>query len=187
MRSRLFSVLALSICLTSAAFAFEVPRPSPEVTINMTDGSTVKLSQYKGKVVALMFFLTTCPHCQHTAEVLTGIQRDLGPKGFQVLAAAINPNPQINVPQFIKDFHTNFPVGYIDIAFTGPYMQLNPNVRPFVPFLSFIDRNGVIQAQYTGNDQFFAGDQDKTIRAEVEKLLAAGASRRHRRTARRPK
>lgn len=179
MRSRLLSVLTLSICLTAAAFAFEVPRPSPEVTINMTDGSTVQLSHYKGKVVALMFFLTTCPHCQHTAEVLTGIQRDFGLQGFQVLAAAINPNPQINVPQFIKDFHTNFPVGYIDIAFTGPYMQLNPNVRPFVPFLSFIDRNGVIQAQYTGSDQFFAGDQDKTIRAEVEKLLASPTHRHH--------
>ena len=39
--------------------------------------------------------------------------------------------------------------------------------------MTFIDRKGMIRAQYTGSDQNFFGDkQPDNIRAEVEKLLA---------------
>jgi hypothetical protein len=42
--------------------------------------------------------------------------------------------------------------------------------------MAFIDRTGVIRAQYTGYDTEFFGDNlEKNIRAEVDKLLKEGA------------
>ena len=35
------------------------------------------------------------------------------------------------------------------------YIQWPRNKRPLVPFVVFIDRNGVIRAQYTGVDEGF--------------------------------
>ena len=39
--------------------AAEVPRPSPEFVINLTNGPQKLLSEYRGKVVALEFISTT--------------------------------------------------------------------------------------------------------------------------------
>ncbi|MBL8222634.1 MAG: hypothetical protein JNL62_25570 [Bryobacterales bacterium] len=37
----------------------DVPRPSPDFEVTMPDGRTVKLSSYKGKVLAFACILTT--------------------------------------------------------------------------------------------------------------------------------
>src|SRR5437868_5190648 len=102
------SVAAAALLLTVALRA-ETPRPSPEYAIAMPNGQQDLLSKYKGKVVVLEFLFTTCPHCQHSAGVLSKLQTELGPKGFQALGVAINPDP--NVPDFVRRYNVNFPVG----------------------------------------------------------------------------
>ncbi len=37
----------------------DVPRPSPDFEVTLPDGKTVKLSSYKGKVLAFACILTT--------------------------------------------------------------------------------------------------------------------------------
>jgi len=47
-----------------------------------------------------------------------------------------------------------------------------------VPFVVFIDRQGVIRAQYTGVDEaFFDNQQEQHMRDEVEKLLNEGGAK----------
>jgi len=84
-----------------------------------------------------------------------------------------------NIPEFVQRFHANFPVGTIDRFVAGAYMQLSPMVRSSVPFMLFVDRKGVIQAQYTGGDDFLVDEanQDQKIRAEVKELLGKGAAK----------
>jgi hypothetical protein len=62
-------------------------------------------------------------------------------------------------------------------------MQFSSVVRNYVPYMVFIDRKGVIRAQYTGSDPFLMNEveQEKNIRAEAEKLLTEpGAAPRKR-------
>ncbi len=84
-----------------------------------------------------------------------------------------------DVPGFILRFLPDFPVGTFDRVQAGAVMQLSPMVRAFVPFMLFIDRKGVVQAQYTGSDDFLKDEagQDQKIRAEVQKLLAEPAAK----------
>jgi hypothetical protein len=107
---------------------------------------------------------------------LSGIEKDLGPKGFAVVEAAVNENP--DVPGFIQKYGANFPVGTTSGMGALEYMQWPPTQRPLVPLMAFIDRTGVIRAQFTGVDTaFFGDDLEKNIRTEVEKLLQEGPPR----------
>ena len=58
------------------------------------------------------------------------------------------------------------------------YMQLNPMIRTFVPYIVFIDRKGVIRAQFTGGDLPDA-TLEKDLRENAEKLVneVAGAAK----------
>ena len=150
--------------------AAEIPRPAPDLPIPLPNGKQIKISDYRGKVLCLTFILTTCPHCQKTTQLLEGIYQDLAPKGFEVLEAALNENP--DVPSFVSQFKVPWPVGTAGVLSAVDFIQLPKDKRPLVPFVVFIDRKGMIRAQYTGVDEaFFDAQQEQHIRDEVEKLL----------------
>ena len=103
-------------------------------------------------------------------------RKDLKPKGFEVLEAAVNEEG--NVPDFIKTYNPPFPVGKANGASALDYLQWPAGQRPLVPFMVFIDRTGMIRAQFTGVDsKFFDDSQEKNIREQAEKLLNEGATK----------
>ena len=165
------SVTTLALFLTGlAAYAQQVPRPAGEFAIRLPNGQTTLLSQYGGKVVLLAFISTTCPHCQHTTQVLSAIQNEYAARGVQVLAAAFNPDAAQLVPGFIGQFHPTFPVGSADRESVLEYEQASLAKPNYVPELIFIDRKRVIRVQHEGGDDFFK-DQDKNIRDTLDMLL----------------
>ena len=165
------SLTVFTLLLTGlAAYAQQVPRPAGEFAIKMPNGQVTLLSQYAGKVVVLAFISTTCPHCQHTTQVLSTIQAEYGPRGVQFLAAAFNPDAASLVPGFIAQFRPTFPVGSADRDSVLEYEQASLAKPNYVPDLLFIDRNRVIRAQHDGGDEFFK-DQEKNIREMLDSLL----------------
>jgi peroxiredoxin len=153
--------------------AAEIPRAAPDLAIPLPNGKQVKISDYRGKVLCLAFILTTCPHCQKTTQLLDGIYKDLAPKGFEVVEAALNQNPDI--PSFVSQFGAPFPVGTAGVQQALDYVQWPKDKRPLVPFVVFIDRKGVIRSQYTGVDEsFFDAQQEQHMRDEALKLLSEG-------------
>jgi hypothetical protein len=106
---------------------------------------------------------------------LSGIEKDLGPKGFAVVEAALNDNPDI--PGFINRYQPNFPVGTAPGNEALGYLQWPKDKVPLVPLMVFLDRQGTIRAQYSGHDaDFFNDQQDQHIREEAQKLLAESAT-----------
>ena len=98
---------------------------------------------------------------------------------MQILETAINPNGAQLIPAFIQQFQPNFPTGYADFNSVLEYLQLSMMTPGYVPKMVFIDRKGVIQSQYEGQNPFFTDqDQDKNVRAELEKMLAASSPAR---------
>jgi len=163
--------LLLTAIFTITSFAATVPRKSPEFFITPPDGKQVALSSYQGKVVCLLFMLTTCPHCQQAVQSLSEIQKELGDKGFAVLAGTLNEDPDI--PSFIQRFNPTFPIGEANKLAAFQYMQLSLKERPpFVPYMVFIDRKGTIRSQYTGSDKILDGPESaKLLREEALKFV----------------
>lgn len=165
--SAVFSLAALV-----AAAAAELPRKCPDLTLHMADGKNVPLSQFKGKVVALAFISTTCPHCQNYTQALSAIQKDYAAKGVQILAAAFNDGAQSLLPAFIQQFKPAFPVAWEDRVSTLSFMQISILNQGYVPKVVFIDRAGVIQKQFEGQDGFFT-EADKNTRMALDEMLKA--------------
>src|ERR1700691_3032583 len=181
----LFRTLAVVSLAAAVASAADVPRPSPDFEIGMNNGEPVRISQYKGKVLVLAFILTTCPHCQKTVGYLSAIQNEYGPRGFQVLASAIEDMAAMDLPDFIKRFHPPFPVGFNTQNAAQEYLQHPVILRLYMPQLVFIDRKGIIRAQYAGDDKFISEEQeqDKHLREQIETLLNEPAAPKKKRAA----
>jgi len=170
-------LLPVVLCAASLAAAAEIPRPSPDFAVYLNDGRQIHISEYKGKVVVFAFILTGCSHCQFTSQVLTKMQQDYGPRGLQVIASAINEMSKLYVPDFIKNFHPAYPVGYNEREAAEDYLQHPAMYRLLMPQVVVIDRKGTIRAQYAGDDKFFENaDQEKNFRNLIEPLLKEGAA-----------
>jgi peroxiredoxin len=151
--------------------AADVPRKAPELVIPLPQGGQKLLTDYRGKVVCLEFMFTTCPHCQHSAQVLSQLQTEFGPKGFQAIGMAFNPMSKMLVPDFVRDFKVNFPVGYTENRdIVNNFLQNPPDNALHVPQLVFIDRKGIIRKQSLPRGDGQTGDP-ANMRKMIEQLL----------------
>jgi peroxiredoxin len=160
--------------LSLAAQAATLPRAAPDFAINLAPGKQIKLSQYKGRPVVLIFILTYCSHCQKSIGFLIKDQQEFGPRGLQVLASAIDLPTA--VPGFVKQFNPPFPVGFNTNDEALGYLQHVPMMILHMPAIVLIDKDGVIRAQYEGDDPFMSeGVQEKNLRDKIEELMKIGA------------
>ena len=168
---RLVLALFLSLILMLAPLAAAtVPRRSPEYAVKLTTGRQILLSSFRGKVVVLMFVSTDCPHCRDTCGLMSGLQKEYGPKGVETLAVAFNEGAMMLVPSFIQRSGATFPVGFDGRDPVLEYLQIPMGFNLYVPIMVFIDRSGTIRHQYLGDDPFF-GNQEKNIRTTLDGLL----------------
>lgn len=166
--------LALSFVSLSLLAQPPMPRKAPEFTVVEPSGKQVLLSSYKGKVVALAFIFTTCPHCQAECGVLTKLESELGSKGFQPLAVAFNDNAGLLVNEFVQSLHVSFPVGSASRETVMNYLELSDAMRWVVPQIVLIDRKGMIVAQSapTGTEEL---QTENTLRKRIVDLMGGGA------------
>lgn len=152
-----------------------VPRQAPDILITMPNSlPPLRLSQFKGKVIAVEFILTYCSHCQRASKTTELIYRDYAGQGFQAVAAAINPGG--DVVGYKRDHNVTFPVGSVSQDTCMFFMQHLPMSRLLLPQVAFVDRNFNIVEQHTGDDTAFFGEaEEKNLRAVVERLLKAPA------------
>jgi peroxiredoxin len=179
MRTILSCVLSLGF-IASVAPAAELPRPAKDFRFRLPGGQEVSLGQYKGKVIALEFLLTTCPHCQDTSRVMQKLYQELGPKGVQALGVSINDPDGRLTAQYIKQFGLSYPVGYQpNRDAVSDFLQHPIMVTMMMPQLVLIDRNGVIRAQYGGSDPFFnKANEEQNLRKALLDLLKTAPAKK---------
>lgn len=181
---RIFVPLAL-LALIAGCLSFadtNGPRKAPELAFNIPGQGQKLLSQYRGKVLAIEFILTTCPHCQAASHVMTKFQQEYGSRGFEALDLAINALDENRTPTqadaivtaFQQNFQVGFPVGWIPRDQMMAFMGFSMADRMVVPQLVLIDRKGYIHYQTPAGDnadwtKLMAED---AIRQHIEELLA---------------
>src|ERR1022692_1392114 len=174
--SRLPTLLALLAMAGAPARAAQLPRPSPDFAINLSPGKQIHISQYKGKTVVVAFILTYCSHCQMAIGVLSKMQKEYGPRGLQVLASATEDMAAAALPGFLRQFDPPFPVGINTTDEFVAYIQHPSMLQLYMPGLVFIDKDGIIQAQYEGRDPILEETNvEKGVRAKVEEMLKVPA------------
>jgi peroxiredoxin len=157
--------------LPGALQAADVPRPAPAMVFKKPEGGVIDLQQFRGKVIALEFLITTCPHCQRCSRILQQMQNEFGNQGFQALGVATNEMAHMLVADYKKNFGVHFPVAWAAREDAHSFLQHPAMLIMYVPQLVFIDRTGVIRAQFAGNDKFFM-NEETNVREQITKLLA---------------
>ncbi len=172
MRSLRAPLLAL---LLAAAAAGQIPRPAPEIEFAPVTGGSgaMKLSQLRGKVVALEFLLTTCPGCKHSGRILAKLHREYGPQGFQVIGLAVDSGSALRIPVFAAETGALFPIAVYNNAAARNFLQVPMMLRMAYPQLAFIDRNGTLRVHFRAEDpRMNAAAEEDNVRKVVEQLLA---------------
>jgi peroxiredoxin len=169
------SVLALPLA-SSALLGADIPRKAIPLAVRKPDGGVIDLSHYKGKVVAVEFLLTTCPHCQRSSQNIEKLYKELGPKGFQPIGIATNDMAHMLIPEFVRKLGLSFPVGYSTRDLAIEFLQHPVMLTMYMPQLAIIDRAGMVRFQHGGSDTKFFENEEKNLRDEVIQLLAEGAA-----------
>ena len=189
MRFAVLGVLALlvpTVALTRAADLHPASalksaalKPAPEFVVQLTNGQQVLLSSLRGKVIALEFLYTTCPHCQHASQVFTQLAKEYGPRGFEPVGVAFNPMSQMLVNDFVRDFKVGYTVGYSERDRVLDFLAISPLERFVVPQIVWIDRKGMIRSQTPANGDNTEMYQEPYWRHMIETLTAEHAGAAH--------
>jgi protein SCO1/2 len=112
------------------AGVFDPPRAAPEFELPGSTGSPVKLSQYRGKVIALAFGFTYCPRiCPVTLANLAKTFEKLGPDASQVQVVFVSVDPERDTPARMHEFLDFFNPAFVGV--TGTPKQLEAVRREF--------------------------------------------------------
>jgi protein SCO1 len=108
-RARRLLLALLALALASATMvaaadlrsgAFEPPRPAPDFALRAAGGSVFRLSEHRGKVIALTFGYTRCPDvCPTILAELAQVRARIGDAGTDVQVVYVTVDPDRDSPE----------------------------------------------------------------------------------------
>jgi peroxiredoxin len=124
----------------AAAIEVTAQQKAPDLSFKDINGKTIRLSDFKGKVLLLNFWATWCVPCRAEIPDLVRKQRRYRARGLQILGITYPPEQRSEVRGFMRELKINYPVviGSKETkqAFTS---------SETLPFTVIIDREGKIR------------------------------------------
>ena len=144
-RSRL-ALAGILAAIGLAASAGEGPS-APDFALASTSGSNYRLSEYRGEVVALVFWASWCGNCRRELERFERLRRTYGNVGLVVLGVNLDQEPE-RANALAGAAGIGFPV-LLDTA-----KDVSKTYRADdLPLIVLIDRNGAVRARHTALDE----------------------------------
>jgi hypothetical protein len=161
--------IALAAMLGVSVLFAVTPRPLADMAIPVPAGKAISLKAYRGKVLLVAMISTDCKACIASIEILNRAQKDFGPQGFQVVAAAGDQNAQYMLEPFVQRYRPLFPMGYLNVDEMMKLGDIGPK-GGVAPIFLFVDRKGVVRQQVFGDNPFFKAEELSTRKA-IQDLL----------------
>ena len=160
---RILMIPMTLILIASFASSSALKKPAPDFAGKTLNGETLKLSQYKGKVVLLDFWASWCAPCKQEFPFLVQLHHQLKNKKFTVIGVNVDTDLQ-KVDRFLSKQKAKpaFPIVFDSQGKIAELYQLQG-----MPTTILIDKNGVIRYRHTG---FQEKDKAELIR-RIKELL----------------
>jgi cytochrome c biogenesis protein CcmG/thiol:disulfide interchange protein DsbE len=155
------AVAVVALALTEPIKAADI-RPAPNVTLQDAQGATVRLADYKGKVVLIDFWASWCIPCRTSFPALDALYREYQPRGLEVLAVNLDERRR-DADTFLATRPHTMPVLF-DARGASP---LAFAVRG-MPSSFLIDRAGHIRFTHMG----YSDNIGEQYRREIAQLIA---------------
>lgn len=112
---------------------------APQFALKDVNGRTVRLSDYRGKVVLINFWATWCPPCRVEMPDLVRLQREHGKEGLQIIGITYPPERKARVRRFARSVKVNYPI------ILGTHeLKARFSSEEILPLTIVIDRNGKV-------------------------------------------
>lgn len=90
---------------------------APSIELDGSNGSTVRLTDYEGKVVVLYFGYTYCPDvCPITLAKLDGAMDILGDKADDVQVIMVSVDPERDTPEVLEEYMAHFNPTFLGVT-----------------------------------------------------------------------
>jgi peroxiredoxin len=166
MQKRFIPVVVVMLAgLVPGAAARTAPgsaKTAPDVTWRSSDGATVRIADYKGRVVLVDFWASWCIPCKTSFPALDALFREYQPRGLDVFAVNLDERRK-DADAFLAAHPHTMPVlfdakGESPVAFGVKGM----------PTSYLIDRSGAVRFTHMG----YTGNVEAAYRAEIAQLLS---------------
>jgi len=129
-----------AIVVTVGAGTAQVGALAPDFTSQRLDGSSVRLSQFRGKPVLINFWATWCAPCQDEMPLIQRAADQYGGAGLTVLAVDYQQTDAKGMAAFLRKVGARFPAVY------DPNGRIATayGVSIGLPVSIFIDRSGKV-------------------------------------------
>ncbi len=154
----------------------EMRKPAPAFALPGLHGETVRLSDFRGKVVLVNFWGTWCVPCKEETPTLAAVYRKLHDQGLEIIGVDLRNQERpgsdgdADVRAFTEGYGVTYPIALDVAGETARAFQIYPLPTSFV-----VDRNGVIRyvrvGQITAQEVevlFVRLQQDTTARYSKE-------------------
>jgi peroxiredoxin len=136
--------------------------PAPQTSFVLLDGSTRSTADFRGKVVLVNFWATTCTSCVAEMPKLVATFEKYRERGYDTVAVAMSYDPPSYVVRFTESRKLPFKVA---IDNTGAVANAWGDVR-LTPTTYLVDKRGEIVKRYVGEPDF------AELHRLIEELLA---------------
>lgn len=139
------TILLAALLALFPTHSFGQEKKAPPLTLKSIEGKTVRLSDYRGKVVLLNFWATWCPPCGAEMPALVKLQKEYGREGLQIIGITYPPEELARVRKFTRGLKVNFPVA---LGTRETKASFTPD--PTLPLTVIIDREGTLRGVIVG-------------------------------------
>jgi protein SCO1/2 len=167
---------------------FDPPRMAPDFALRGSDGAELRLSRYRGKVVALGFGYTFCPDvCPTTLVDLAQVRKTLGDAGKDLQVIYITVDPERDTTAVLRQYLAAFDPTFV--GGTGTPAQLDAVRKAYGITIAKKNYPGSAAYQVHHSSYVYLIDREGKLRAmkpfgvtaddvahDVKLLLASAAS-----------
>ena len=137
----------------------DTAKQTPDFSGTTLDGKSIKLSDYRGKVVVIDFWATWCPPCREAIPQISALAQEYEGKDVVILGASYEDL------QTVESFWSKQRPAYMAILVDKSVFR-NYGVQG-IPTLCIADRNGAIRYQEAG----FRPDMKVKLAQVIDRLL----------------
>ncbi|HWT03232.1 MAG TPA: TlpA disulfide reductase family protein [Pyrinomonadaceae bacterium] len=142
-----------------------LPASALDAPLETLDGKPFKLSDLKGKVLVIDLWATWCGPCRVSIPELVNLQKEFGPKGFEVIGLDIDPDE--DTPEKVRAFAKEYEINY-KLAFADRELALSLMRGGNIPQSIIVSREGQIIEHLVG---FHPVRTPERMRAAIEQAL----------------
>jgi thiol-disulfide isomerase/thioredoxin len=133
------------------------------------DGQSLKLSDYKGKVIIINLWASWCGPCRIETPELVRMSQEYKARGVEFVGLTTRQNdPDLEpIKDFVREQQVTYKTVYDDGTFAGPLSQ-TVRARAVIPQSYVISRDGNILKHFEG---FNAEQTPRLMRQAIEQAL----------------